>query len=325
MDKQEIIEKLRFEDYTDLCRQACDLRNFTVGRKVFLRGIIEFSNYCMRNCLYCGLRKDNQQLIRYRMEPDKIVALAEKIIGQGVRTLVLQSGDDFYYTAKTICGIVSRIKKIPADVAVTLSLGERPLDEYKAFFDSGADRYLLKLEAASPDLYKKLHPGQTQRQRKTCLEQLKKIGYQVGTGGMIGVPFQTIENIAEDILYTKEIEADMAGFGPFIPHHDTPLHADPAGSAKLTIKVLALVRLISPDILLPVTTALETVEPGQGLDMGLKAGCNVIMPDFTPGELSTHYTIYDNKARITLEKATAAIKKAGLKVDWGRGDSFKKK
>lgn len=325
MDRQEIINHLKSEEYAGLCQKACAVRSQTVGDSVFLRGIIEFSNYCMRNCLYCGLRKDNHQLIRYRMEPVKIVALAEKIIAKGVKTLVLQSGDDFYYTAEDICGIVSRIKKISAGVAVTLSLGERPADEYKAFFDSGADRYLLKLEAASPELYKRLHPGQSQRQRKACLEQLKKIGYQVGSGGMIGLPFQTIGDIADDIRYVKEIEADMAGFGPFIPHHDTPLHAGPVGSAELTVKVLALVRLVSPDILLPVTTALETARLGKGLDMGLKAGCNVIMPDFTPRELSTQYTIYDNKARITLENACEAVKKAGLNVDWGRGDSFKKK
>jgi len=257
------------------------------------------------------------------MKPDQILALAEKILAMGVRTLVLQSGDDFYYTSDMICSLIRKIKKICPQTAVTLSLGERPLSEYKAFYQAGADRYLLKHEAANFELYKKLHPGQNWKNRISRLEYMKKIGFQIGAGGMVGAPFQTLADLADDLLFVRDIDADMAGFGPFIPQHNTPLADHKQGRADLTLKVMALTRILVPEILLPVTTAFETVCADNGLFQGLMSGANVIMPDFTPEEERGKYAIYDHKARITLESAVSAAEKAGLTVNWGRGDSPK--
>lgn len=323
MDKKEILHYLKTSSEDETLFQKADyVRKRYCGDEVHIRGIIEFSNHCCRSCLYCGLRKENKKLKRYRMSEDEIVALALRIASYGVKTIVLQSGDDFYYSRSMICNIVQNIKK-EADVAITLSIGERPLDDYRAFKDSGTDRYLLKHETVNEKLYKRLHPGQSLKKRLKILEHLKKLGYQTGAGNIVGLPGQTLEDLCEDILFFKKFDPDMIGIGPFIPQKDTPLSTFPQGSFLLTLKVLALTRITTLNSHIPATTALATVEP-DGQFMGLKAGANVIMPDFTPSNYRKNYTIYDNKAHITLEKAKETIFKAGKIISTDKGHSLKR-
>lgn len=321
MDKKEILHYLKTssKDKT-LFRRADKIRKKYCGDEVHIRGIIEFSNYCCRSCLYCGLRKENKKLKRYRMNEDEIVELSLQIASCGVETIVLQSGDDFCYTCSMICNIIQRIKK-EADVAITLSIGERPLDDYRTFRDAGADRYLLKHETANEKLYKRLHPGQSLKERLKILEHLKKLDYQTGVGNIVGLPWQTLEDLRADILFFKRFDPDMIGIGPFIPQKDIPLSTFPQGSFLLTLKVLALTRIATLNSHIPATTALATVEP-DGQFMGLKTGANVIMPDFTPFNYRKNYTIYDNKTHVTLEKAKETVFKAGRIVSTNKGHSL---
>jgi len=323
MDKKEIIERLRREDPAELFEEADDIRRIFCGDEVHIRGIIEFSNYCCRNCLYCGLRRGNRSILRYRMSPDEIVELANKIIQYGLKTIVLQSGDDFGYSQKTLCRIIEEIKGKNPEIAITLSIGERPLDDYKAFKDAGADRYLLKHETANHKLYERLHPGGTLKRRLGILKHLKKLGYQIGAGNIVGLPGQTLGDLADDILLLKDLDVDMAGIGPFIPQKDTPLRDFPCGNLELTLKVLSITRILTKNTHLPATTALATSNPDEGQLLGLKAGCNVIMPDFTPEYCRKDYAIYDNKARVNLKKAKESILKAGRLISKSKGDSLK--
>jgi len=323
MDKKEIIERLRREDPAELFEEADDIRKSFCSDEVHIRAIIEFSNYCCRSCLYCGLRRENRNILRYRMLPGEIVELAKKIIQRGVKTIVLQSGDDFGYSQKALCGIIERIKKENSGIAITLSMGERPFDDYKAFKDAGADRYLLKHETANHKLYERLHPGATLKRRLVILEYLKKLGYQIGAGSIIGLPGQTLRDIADDILILKDLDVDMAGIGPFIPQKDTPLKHSPCGNLELTLKVLSISRILTENIHLPATTALATLDTNEGQLSGFKAGCNVIMPDFTPEYYRKDYTIYDSKARVNLERAKELISRAGRSISKSKGDSLK--
>ena len=318
------MEKETFIFDRNLFQRADQTRKRFCKDEVHLRGIIEFSNHCCRNCLYCGLRRDNKNITRYRMEPDEIVGLAVKIAAKRVNTIVLQSGDDFYYTQKSLGRIIGEIKQRTA-AAITLSIGERPLDDYQAFRDSGADRYLLKHETSNPALYRILHPGQALKQRLKILEYLKKIGFQVGSGNIVGLPNQGIKDLMRDVLFLKELDVDMAGIGPFIPQKDTPLAAQPPGDLDLTLKILAMARILTKNAHLPATTALASLDRENGQLRALRSGANVIMPDFTPVGYRKDYRIYDNKIGLSLKKAKEIISRAKRTISRSRGDSLKKR
>ncbi len=320
--RKEIIELLN-GDAREIFKKADSVRKKFCGDKIYIRGIIEFSNHCCRSCLYCGLRRENKNILRYRMLPGQIITLANQIAQQGIKTVLLQSGDDFGYNRKALSNIIYKIKNANPEIAITLSLGERPFDDYKAFKDAGADRYLLRHEAANPKLYARLHPGNTLKRRIKILEYLKKLDYQVGAGNIVGLPGQTLGDLADDILLIKRLDADMAGIGPFIPQSETPLKNFPFGNLDLTLKILALTRIITENTHLPVTTALATLSPEDGLVMGLKAGANVIMPDFTPEGYRKQYQIYDGKVRINLKRTGDVILKAKRKISLEKGDSLK--
>lgn len=323
MDRGSILHYLSDSvDDDELFRRSDDVRQRFCGDAVHVRGIIEFSNHCCRNCLYCGLRRDNTDVNRYRMDEDTIVRRALEIAASGIKTIVLQSGDDFYYTGSMICGIVERIKT-GADVAITLSVGERPFEDYRAFKLAGADRYLLKHETASEELYTQLHPHQSLKERLRILNYLREIGYQIGTGNIVGLPGQRAEDLCEDILLMKRLEPDMASVGLFIPQHDTSLANHARGDVERTLRVMALVRIVTETAHMPVTTAMVTADPGQGLVRGLRAGANVIMPDFTPDQYRKDYAIYDNKTQITPEAAYGTIIAEHRRIADDRGDSLK--
>lgn len=307
----------------DLQAQADRTRSHFCGEKVIVRGLFEFSNYCARSCLYCGLRKDNPAVRRYRIEPREIFRLAGAAAGKGFETIVLQSGDDLYYSRPAICALIKKIKDKYPDLALTLSIGERPRDDYRAFRESGADRYLLKHETINPELYRRLHPGQSLKNRLRILDYLRKIGYQVGPGSIIGLPGQTISDLADDILFFQSFQPDMIGIGPFIPQKDTPLKDHPSPPLGLILNFIALARLVTQNSHIPATTALATLGKEAGEIAALKAGANVIMVNLTPHAYQKDYLIYDNKARIGLKQARAAIKDAGRKISLARGDSLK--
>ena len=323
MEKDEILDHLKTPKLDkELFGKADETRKRYCGNEVYIRGIIEFSSYCCRNCLYCGLRRENKKLRRYRMRPEGIVELCKKIIDIGVNTIVLQSGDDFYYTQEMVSSIIEAIKD-EGNAAITLSLGERPVEDYSKWKEAGADRYLLKHETANPRLYEKIHPGQRFKKRIDLLLALRDMGYQIGAGNIVGLPGQTFEDMANDILLLRELDVDMAGIGPFIPQKDTPLGKFPGGDLNLTLRVLALTRILTKNAHLPATTALATLDPESGQRMGLKAGANVIMPDFTPNGYREKYVIYDEKVRVTLERAEEVILRAGREISKRRGDSLK--
>ena len=269
------------------------MRHEHVGDEIYLRGIIEFSNYCERNCLYCGLRKSNSNLSRYRMTEDEILATAKQIKNTGVPTVVLQSGEDSFYSQDIVCRLIKRIRN-ETDLIITLSIGERALNDYKAFQQAGANRYLLKHETASRDLYKYLRPGCKWENRLQCLRWLKELGFETGTGNMVGLPGQTPEILADDLLVMKLLDADMLGIGPFIAHPDTPLAGIENDDLELTFRVLAIARLITRNTNIPATTALATLHP-QGCLLALQTGANVVMPDFTPEIFKTRYDIYPGR------------------------------
>ncbi len=262
------------------------------GKNVYLRGIIEFSNYCRKNCSYCGIRAENKKLLRYRIDEQNIIKLGINAYKDGFHTIVLQAGEDIYYDNKLL-HIIKEIKK-NVDIAVTISIGERDFEFYKKMKNAGADRFLLRIETTDKKLFKALHPDDNLNYRKKCLYNLKKLGYEVGTGIMVGLPGQTIKSIAEDIIFFKKFDADMVGVGPFIPHPDTPLFNTNQGSFKLTLKVIAITRLLLKNTNIPATTAMGTIHP-KGREMALKAGANVIMPNYTPAKFRPLYKLYDNK------------------------------
>ena len=276
----------------ELASAADRVRHRFVGDGVHLRGLIEFSNICRQNCMYCGLRRNNRKLERYRLEADEIVALASKAKGYGYHTVVLQSGEDSYYTAAVLAGIIRRIKAL--DMAVTLSVGERSFEEYRAFREAGADRYLLRIETTDAALYERYDPGMSHAKRCRCLQALKELGYEVGTGSLIGLPGQTPAMLARDILWFQQIDADMVGIGPLIPNGDTPLGEAAPGDWHLTRRMVSLLRLLLPEANIPATTAMETMLP-QGREIILSSGANVVMPNVTEGDSRRKYALYPGK------------------------------
>ncbi|MEY7999833.1 [FeFe] hydrogenase H-cluster radical SAM maturase HydE [Clostridium sp. Mt-5] len=293
LTKSEIIELFKNNECNgDLFKAADRVRKKYVGDEVHLRGLIEFSNICKRNCMYCGLRRDNKNIKRYRILPNEIIKLAQKAVGYGYKTIVMQSGEDDYYTVDKLKYIISNIKKM--DVAVTLSIGEKTFEEYKAFKEVGADRYLIRIETTDPALYAKMDPGMSYENRKRCLRDLKVLGYEVGTGCLIGLPDQSFESLANDILFFKDIDADMIGVGPFIPNEDTPLKNERGGDFLTSLKVMAITRLLMPNINIPATTAMETLNP-RGRTIALESGANVVMPNVTEGVYRKLYALYPGK------------------------------
>jgi biotin synthase len=265
------------------------------GHEIFVRGLIEMTSYCRNDCIYCGLRRSNRSAQRYRLSREEIMDCAREGYRLGFRTFVLQGGEDPYYSAQDIAELVAELKKGYPDCAVTLSLGERERRDYELWYEAGADRYLLRHETADFTHYAMLHPPElSAAHRQNCLRELKDIGYQVGTGFMVGSPGQTAEYLAEDMLFLKELNPEMVGIGPFIPHHDTPFAEEPAGTVELTLYLLGLIRLMIPDVLLPATTALGTIDP-LGREKGVQAGANVIMPNLSPRAVRKKYELYDNK------------------------------
>lgn len=324
-NKKELIEILK-SNSDDILKQADEVRKKYVGDEVHLRGLIEFSNICKRECKYCGLQCSNKTLERYRLKKEEIVIYAQKAAEMGYKTIVLQSGEDEFYKTDYLCEIISEIKKL--DVALTLSIGEKTFEEYKAFKDAGADRYLIRIETTDKELYKKMHPHASFENRVKCLENLKILGYEVGTGCLVGLPNQTIDSLADDILFFKSINADMVGIGPFISHPQTPLKDSPNGSFELALKIMALTRIMLKNINIPATTAMETLNPN-GRIIALQSGANVVMPNVTSSEYREKYEIYPNKICIheNPDKCRncieAKIKSIGRTISTSKG--FRKK
>lgn len=321
--KNEVIEFLKDNSQNDWLFSLADkIRKENVGDEVHLRGLIEFSNICKRTCKYCGLRCENKDIDRYRIEPDDIIFYAQKAVDMGYKTIVLQSGEDEYYSRELLCKIIKGIKTL--DVALTLSIGERCFDDYKAFKDCGADRYLIRIETTDKELYKKMHPHMSFENRVRCLKDLGKLGYEVGTGCLVGLPGQTIESLANDILFFKEINADMVGIGPFIAHPHTPLKDCLNGDFTLALKVMALTRILLKNINIPATTAMETLNPN-GRIIALQSGANVVMPNVTTTEYRAKYEIYPNKICINENPSqcfncvSGKIRSIGRSVSTGYG------
>ena len=278
-----------------LAEKADEVRRKIYGDEVYLRGLIEFTNYCKNDCYYCGIRRSNKCAERYRMSFDDIIATCDKGYSLGFRTFVLQGGEDPYFTDDKICEIVSNIRRKYPDCAITLSIGEKSKESYKAYFDAGANRYLLRHETATDGHYRRLHPEEMSlANRKECLFNLKEIGYQVGAGFMVGSPFQTPENIVADLRFLQMLEPDMIGMGPFIAQGQTPFAEFKSGTLELTLRLISILRLLFPYALIPATTALGTIHP-KGREMGIKAGANVLMPNLTPSDERKKYLLYDNK------------------------------
>lgn len=278
-----------------LFEKARQVRHRYYENRIFTRGLIEFTNYCRNDCYYCGIRKSNCNAERYRLTKEDILSCTEQGYQLGFRTFVLQGGEDAYYTDDVIADMVASIKSQHPDCAVTLSIGEREYESYRLFYEAGADRYLLRHETANEEHYRKLHPGELSlAHRKQCLYQLKEIGYQVGCGFMVGSPYQTVENLAEDMLFIKELAPHMVGIGPFVPHHQTPFADKAQGTVELTLFMLGLLRLMLPKVLLPATTALGTID-ATGREKGILAGANVVMPNLSPTTVRKKYALYDHK------------------------------
>lgn len=278
-----------------LARAADIRRRENYGDKVYIRGLIEFTNYCRNNCYYCGIRRDNKKAERYRLTKEEILLCCNEGYRLGFRTFVMQGGEDPYYTDEMICDIVTEIKRRYPDCAVTLSIGEKPRESYQAFFDAGADRYLLRHETADSIHYGRLHPEKMSLEnRKRCLYDLKDIGYQVGSGFMVGSPYQTTENLISDLRFLQKLKPDMIGIGPYITHADTPFAGFRNGDVMLTLRLVSILRLMFPYALIPSTTALGTIHP-QGRELGLKAGANVVMPNLSPVSVRKLYSLYENK------------------------------
>jgi biotin synthase len=330
MTDRELLHFITTEDKEEiegLFARARALREEHYGKAVYFRGLIEFTNYCKNDCYYCGIRCGNTKARRYRLSPEQILQCCVMGNMLGFKTFVLQGGEDPYYTDELMCDIIRAIRgKFPGH-AITLSIGERERESYEAFFRAGANRYLMRHETANAEHYGRLHPAwQSLAVRKHCLYDLRDIGYQVGSGFMVGSPFQTPENLLEDLLFLKELGPHMVGIGPFIPHADTPFAAYPAGSVELTLKMLALTRLLLPATLLPATTALGTIDP-EGREKALMAGANVVMPNLSPLGVRKMYALYDNKICTGDEAAECLfcmhgrIQSRGFEPDMGRGDS----
>lgn len=316
-------------DVSLLLRELADkVRQKYYGKKVWLRGLIEISSYCKNNCFYCGIRRENQNAERYRLTPDEILESCQNGYILGFRTFVLQGGEDGFFTDEVLCPLISEIKNRYPDCAVTLSLGERSEESFRRLREAGADRYLLRHEAASQQLYSMLHPAEMSLQnRKNCLFTLKNLRYQVGAGFMVGAPFQTTDDLISDLRFLQQLQPEMIGIGPFVPHHDTIFSPKQGGDLELTLKLLGILRLMFPKALIPATTALGTIAPN-GRELGLMTGCNVVMPNLSPVSVRKKYELYDNKictgeeaaeCRSCLEKR---INSVGYEVEISRGDAI---
>ncbi len=296
------------------------------GNKVYTRGLIEFTNYCKNDCYYCGIRRSNQNAQRYRLTQEQILECCGIGHELGFRTFVLQGGEDGWFTQDKLEHIVREIKEKYSDCALTLSMGERSTESYKRLFEAGADRYLLRHETADSRHYQKLHPAElTAEKRQQCLKELKEIGYQTGTGFMVGSPGQTPEQLAEDMMFIHELQPHMVGIGPFVPHHETPFGAELGGTVELTLFMIGLLRVMQPKLLLPSTTALGTIDP-LGREKGIQAGANVVMPNLSPTSVRKKYELYDNKictgdeaaeCRVCLNRRMEGI---GYELVTNRGD-----
>ena len=309
-----------------LAKRAAEVRDRVYGNRVFIRGLIEFTNYCRNDCNYCGIRRSNRNCSRYRLSKEQILSCCEAGYGLGFRTFVLQGGEDSWFTRERITEIVRAIKGRFPDCALTLSVGEKDRETYQEWFDAGADRYLLRHETADGEHYASLHPRELSLDnRMRCLQDLKEIGYQTGCGFMVGSPGQTPELILKDLRFIQEFKPQMVGIGPFIPHKDTMYRDETAGSAALTLRLLAILRLMLPDVLLPATTALGTVL-GDGRQQGMLHGCNVVMPNLSPEDVRDKYALYDNKLSFGAEAAESvqllktAMEAIGHQVVTDRGD-----
>lgn len=323
-----VIENCNEEDKKYIVEKAHETRLKYYSNRVFLRGLIEFTNYCKNDCYYCGIRRSNSTVERYRLSLDDILACCKTGYDLGYKTYVLQGGEDGYYSDDKIVEIISCIKRKYQDCAITLSIGEKSHESYKRYYEAGADRYLLRHETADDNHYKKLHPKELSlSNRKKCLYDLKNIGFQIGAGFMVGSPYQTTENLVQDLLFLKELEPHMVGIGPFIPHKATIFKNEKKGTLEMTILMVALTRLLLPKALIPATTALGTIHP-LGRELGLKAGANVVMPNLSPTGVREMYSLYDNKictgdeaaeCRYCIEKR---INNSGFEVDLSRGDNI---
>ena len=309
-----------------LAQKAEAVRKEIYGNTVYIRGLIEFTNICKNNCLYCGIRRDNQSCDRYRLTPEQILSCCAEGYEIGFRTFVLQGGEDGHFTDEVLCEIVSTIRQRYPDCAITLSVGERSRESYQKLYDAGANRYLLRHETADPKHYALLHPSEMSfENRMRCLKDLHEIGYQVGGGFMVGSPDQTAAHLAKDLKFIEEFQPEMCGIGPFIPHKDTQFKDEPAGTVALTCYLLSIIRLIHPNILLPSTTALGTIDP-KGREKGILAGGNVVMPNLSPADVRGKYTLYNNKAHTGGEAAqnrdllAAQMRAIGYEVVTDRGD-----
>ena len=314
--------------YINKQAQEVSLRHF--GNRIFIRGLIEVSNCCRNNCYYCGIQGSNPNANRYRLSKEEILSACENGYQLGYRSFVLQGGEDPHYTDEVMVPIVAEIRKRYPDCAITLSLGERSKESYQKLYDAGADRYLLRHEAADPELYQKLHPESLSLENRIqCLWNLKEIGYAVGTGFMVGAPYQTVENLADDLLFIKELDPQMVGIGPFVPHHDTRFKEFPSGSVELTTYLVSILRLMNPHLLLPSTTALGTIDP-RGREKGILAGANVVMPNLSPVSVRKKYMLYDGKICTGDEAAecrmclSRRMERIGCEVVTDRGD-YKKR
>ena len=325
-DLEYLLDSTDDEEINYLKKSARKCADSVYGRDIYIRGLIEFTNYCKNNCIYCGIRRDNPNAQRYRLSKEDILECCDTGYELGFRTFVLQGGEDAYFTDNRICDIIFSIKERHNDCAVTLSIGEKSKESYKAYFNAGADRYLLRHETANEEHYKKLHPKEMSlRNRKQCLRNLKEIGYQVGCGFMVGSPYQTVDALYEDLMFIKELEPHMVGIGPFIPQKDTPFADKKAGTLEMTLRLLSIIRLMNPHVLLPATTALGTIHP-LGRELGIKAGANVVMPNLSPVDVREKYKLYDNKICTGDEAAecrqcmSRRMESIGYRVVVSRGD-----
>ena len=337
IDKLRREKELTFEEYLFLIknRDSCSeylfknstqVRREIYGNDIYIRGLIEFTNFCKNDCLYCGIRRSNKNAERYRLTKEEILLSADEGYNLGFRTFVLQGGEDNYYTDDKIEDIIKSVKYKYPDCAITLSIGEKSYESYKKFKLAGADRYLLRHETCNKYHYEKLHPKEMSfENRINCLKNLKKLGYQVGAGFMVGSPYQTEENLAEELIFLKNLKPHMVGIGPFISHKDTPFKNKQSGKLDLTLFMLGLIRLTLPNVLLPATTALGTIDP-EGREKGIKAGANVVMPNLSPVNVRKKYMLYDNKICTGDESAQCIkclegrIKTTGCNIVIARGD-----
>lgn len=329
LSDQDLLALIKLDDQKTeryLAERAETVRHQVYGNDVYIRGLIEFTNYCKNDCYYCGIRRSNGCAQRYRLTQQEILECCHAGYDLGFRTFVLQGGEDPFFTTERIAELVRSIKRVHPDCAVTLSVGEKDRDTYQAWFDAGADRYLLRHETADDGLYRSLHPAELSLgHRMNCLSTLKEIGYQVGCGFMVGSPGQTPEMLLSDLRYLQKLQPHMVGIGPFIPHKDTPFRDQPAGTAEMTLRLLAIIRLMLPHVLLPATTALGTIQ-GDGRQRGMRYGANVVMPNLSPLSVRKKYALYDNKIATGEEAAESvallkqSMSSVGYQVVTARGD-----